>query len=85
MKNFKYYALQLNMGTKNPLQKNVVDFIEAEIYRQIFWDLSQWLLQPLQAWPKMHADQLSDPVTMTVDDVMSWTAAVVPVQRGRAL
>lgn len=51
----------------------------------VFGDLLQRVLQSLQTRPKASADQLSYPVAMTVDDVVCRTAAVVPVQRGRAL
>lgn len=48
-------------------------------------NLLQGLLQKLQAWLQARRDQLSDAVSVAVDDIVGGAAAVVAVQRGGTL
>lgn len=47
--------------------------------------LLQRLLETLQTGPQVHRDQLSDAVSVVIDDVPRGAAAVVAVQRGGTL
>lgn len=47
--------------------------------------LLQRLLETLQTGPQMHRDQLSDAVSVVIDDVLRGAAAVIAVQRGGTL
>lgn len=47
--------------------------------------LLQRLLETLQTGPQVHRDQLSDAVSMVIDDVPRRAAAVIAVQRGGTL
>lgn len=64
---------------KTPCDQAGIRIIETLIH------LLQCRLQPLHARSKAPCHQLSDAVSVTIDDIMCGAAAVVAVQRGSTL